>query len=76
MKITITGSLGNISKPLTKRLVQEGDRLTEISSDQERRPEIGALDAKAAIKDYYRNRPTLGNEKLEDFAKEFAQVYG
>jgi len=49
MKITITGSLGNISKPLTKELVQKGHQVTVISSRPERQSEIEALGAKAAI---------------------------
>jgi uncharacterized protein YbjT (DUF2867 family) len=49
MKITITGSLGNISKPLTKELVQKGHTVTVISSNAERQKEIEALGAKAAI---------------------------
>jgi uncharacterized protein YbjT (DUF2867 family) len=49
MKITITGSLGNISKPLTKELVQKGHSVTVISSKAERQKEIEALGAKAAI---------------------------
>ena len=27
------------------------------------------------MEDYYRHKPTLGKEKLTDFAKEFAAVY-
>ena len=49
MKITITGSLGNISKPLTKELVQKGHQVTVISSSPERKKDIEALGAKAAI---------------------------
>jgi len=49
MKITITGSLGNISKPLTKELVQKGYQVTVISSKPERQKEIEALGASAAI---------------------------
>jgi uncharacterized protein YbjT (DUF2867 family) len=49
MKITITGSLGNISKPLTKELVQKGHTVTVISSKPERQKDIEALGAKAAI---------------------------
>jgi NAD(P)H dehydrogenase (quinone) len=32
MKITVTGSLGNISKPLTEILVKAGHQVTVISS--------------------------------------------
>lgn len=49
MKITVTGSLGHISKPLTKELVQKGHSVTVISSNPERQKDIEALGAKAAI---------------------------
>ena len=49
MKIIVTGSLGNISKPLTKELVQKGHQVTVISSNPERLKEIEALGASAAI---------------------------
>ena len=49
MKIIVTGSLGNISKPLTKELVQKGHQVTVISSKSERQKDIEALGAKAAI---------------------------
>ncbi|MEY8759683.1 SDR family oxidoreductase [Chryseobacterium tongliaoense] len=49
MKIIVTGSLGNISKPLTKELIQKGHSVTVISSKQERQNEIEALGATAAI---------------------------
>ena len=49
MKIIVTGSLGNISKPLTKELVQKGHQVTVISSKPERQKEIEALGASAAI---------------------------
>ena len=49
MKIIITGSLGNVSKPLTKELIQKGHSVTVISSKAERQNEIEALGAKAAI---------------------------
>jgi uncharacterized protein YbjT (DUF2867 family) len=49
MKITITGSLGNISKPLTQELVQKGHQVTVISSSVEKQAEIEALGALAAI---------------------------
>ncbi len=49
MKIVVTGSLGNISKPLTKELVQKGHAVTVISSKAEKRKEIEALGATAAI---------------------------
>jgi uncharacterized protein YbjT (DUF2867 family) len=49
MKIIVTGSLGNISKPLTKKLVQKGHQVTVISSNPERQKDIEALGAKASI---------------------------
>ena len=49
MKIIVTGSLGNISKPLTKELVQKGHAVTVISSKPERQKDIEALGATAAI---------------------------
>ncbi len=49
MKIIVTGSLGNISKPLTKELVQKGHSVIVISSKAERQKEIETIGAKAAI---------------------------
>jgi uncharacterized protein YbjT (DUF2867 family) len=49
MKIVVTGSLGNISKPLTKELVQKGHSVTVVSSKPEKKLAIEALGAKAAI---------------------------
>jgi uncharacterized protein YbjT (DUF2867 family) len=49
MNIVITGSLGNIGKPLTKMLVQKGHSVTVISSKAEKIADIEALGAKAAI---------------------------
>src|SRR5258708_7742140 len=49
MKIIITGSLGNISKPLTQRLVGQGHVVTVISSNPGKTAAIEALDATAAI---------------------------
>lgn len=49
MKITITGSLGNISKPLAQELVQKGHQVTIITSDAEKQKTIEALGAKSAI---------------------------
>ena len=49
MKIIITGSLGNIGKPLTKELVAKGHSITVISSKAERQKDIEALGAKTAI---------------------------
>lgn len=49
MNIVLTGSLGNIGKPLTQELVQKGHSVTVISSNAERQKTIEALGAKAAI---------------------------
>ncbi|HTF21453.1 MAG TPA: NAD(P)H-binding protein [Chryseolinea sp.] len=49
MKITIGGSLGNIGKPLTQKLVTAGHKVTVISSQPARQQEIESLGAKAAI---------------------------
>ena len=49
MKITVTGSLGHISKPLAEELVKKGHTVTVISSKAERRKDIEAIGAKAAI---------------------------
>jgi uncharacterized protein YbjT (DUF2867 family) len=49
MKIVVTGSLGNISKPLTKELLQKGHSVTVISSKAERQKNIEEMGAKAAI---------------------------
>ena len=37
MKILVTGSLGNIGKPLTKELVAKGHTVTVVSSNPERK---------------------------------------
>jgi uncharacterized protein YbjT (DUF2867 family) len=49
MKVIVTGSIGNISKPLTKELVQKGHHVTVISSKLEKQTDIEALGATAAI---------------------------
>ena len=49
MKIIITGSLGNISKPLSKELIAKAHDVTIISSKADRQVEIEALGANAAI---------------------------
>lgn len=49
MNITISGSLGNIGRPLAKSLLNEGHQVTVISSRAERKQEIEQLGAKAAI---------------------------
>jgi uncharacterized protein YbjT (DUF2867 family) len=49
MKIVVTGSLGNISKPLIGMLIKQGHEVTVISSSVERKKEIEAIGAKPAI---------------------------
>src|SRR5579872_126962 len=49
MKITLTGSLGNISKPLAEILIKNGHEVTIISSDPKKQVSIEAMGAKAAI---------------------------
>jgi uncharacterized protein YbjT (DUF2867 family) len=49
MKVTVTGSLGNISKPLAHELVEKGHTVTVISSNKEKQTDIEALGATAAI---------------------------
>lgn len=49
MKIIITGSLGNVAKPLAEQLISENHDITIISSNESKRSEIESLGAKAAI---------------------------
>jgi len=49
MKIIVTGSLGNISKPLTKLLIAQGHAVTVVSSDSKKTADIENLGATAAI---------------------------
>lgn len=49
MKFVVTGSLGNISKPLTEKLVAAGHSVIVISSKAEKVAPIEALGAKAAV---------------------------
>jgi uncharacterized protein YbjT (DUF2867 family) len=49
MKITLTGSLGNISKPLAQQLIAAGHEITIISSSTDKTAAIEALGATAAI---------------------------
>ncbi|MDB5086454.1 MAG: NAD-dependent dehydratase [Mucilaginibacter sp.] len=49
MKITITGSLGNIGGPLTAQLVKAGHEVIVVSSSENKKAEIEALGATAAI---------------------------
>nr|WP_295865747.1 NAD(P)H-binding protein [uncultured Chitinophaga sp.] len=49
MNIIVTGSLGNISRPLTQQLVEKGHTVTVISSNPEKQAAIDAIGAVAAI---------------------------
>jgi len=49
MKIIITGSLGNVAKPLAQQLISEGHDITVISSNETKKDEIETLGAKASI---------------------------
>lgn len=49
MKIIVTGSLGHIGRPLASELVQKGHQVTVISSKSDKKAEIEALGANAAI---------------------------
>jgi uncharacterized protein YbjT (DUF2867 family) len=49
MKFIVTGSLGNVSKPLTKLLAEKGHNVTVVTSDGQKVGKIEALGAKAAI---------------------------
>lgn len=49
MKITTTGSLGNIAKPLVKKLIAAGHQVTVITSKDDRKAEIEALGARPAV---------------------------
>lgn len=49
MKIVLTGSLGNISKPLAEILVEQGHSVTVISSNADKQNDIESLGATAAI---------------------------
>lgn len=49
MKITTTGSLGNVAKPLVQDLIAAGHEVTVITTQAERKIEIEALGARAAI---------------------------
>lgn len=49
MKIILTGSLGNISKPLAEALVQQGHRVTVITHSPDKQAAIAALGATPAI---------------------------
>ena len=45
MKVIVTGSLGNISRPLTQKLIAQGHEVSVISSNAEKANEIKKLQA-------------------------------
>ena len=49
MRVVVTGSLGNISKPLTKELTEQGHQVIVISSNPDKQTAIETLGAHAAI---------------------------
>ena len=49
MKIIVTGSLGNISQPLTEILIIQGHTITVVSSDPNKQAAIEKLGAIPAI---------------------------
>ncbi|MBS0030872.1 NmrA family NAD(P)-binding protein [Chitinophaga sp. 22321] len=49
MKIVLTGSLGNISKPLAEILVKAGHQVTLISTNPDKQGQIQAIGAQPAI---------------------------
>ncbi len=49
MKITVSGSLGNIGQQLVKKLVAAGQTVTVITSNETRKKDIEALGVTAAI---------------------------
>lgn len=51
MKITVTGSLGYVSRPLVEKLVSKGHSVRVISSSKKKQEQIEALGAKAKIGD-------------------------
>jgi len=53
MKITVTGSLGNISKRLTEQLIQKGHAVTVITQNPDKASAIEALNAIPAVGSLY-----------------------
>ncbi len=49
MKITTTGSLGNVARPLVKQLIAAGHDVTVITTKNDKVNDIEALGAKAAV---------------------------
>ena len=52
MKYVVTGSLGNISKPLAERLIAAGHEVTVMSSNPEKAAEIEKLGAEIEAFDF------------------------
>jgi NAD(P)H dehydrogenase (quinone) len=88
MKIIVTGSTGNISKPLTKRLVDQGHTtIRYIGSEETTCNEAAKIIGTAVGKPWLKwvllsEKQMLQGlkmaklpEKLAEFAKEFAAVY-
>lgn len=55
MKIVVTGSLANISKPLAQELVQKGHSVTVVSRKAERIKDIETFFAKEFAAIYHQN---------------------
>ncbi|RXK81259.1 NAD(P)H-binding protein [Filimonas effusa] len=72
MNITISGSLGNIGRPLTKQLVAAGHTVTVISSNSDRKADIEALGARAAIGSV--SNASFLKQALNDAAAVFAMT--
>ena len=49
MKYVVTGSLGNVSKPLAEKLLAAGHDVTIVSSKSEKAAQFEAMGAEAAI---------------------------
>ncbi|RRG17609.1 hypothetical protein D3P96_06555 [Weissella viridescens] len=49
MQITLTGSLGHISRPVAEQLVADGHEVTIITRNEKRKADIEAMGAKAAV---------------------------
>lgn len=60
MKITVTGSLGNISRGLTQKLIAQGHEVSVISSNADKATDIKELQA----------TPLIGSVEDYDFVKE------
>jgi len=49
LRVVVTGSLGNVGKPLTQTLVEHGHQVTVISSKEDKKQEIRSLGANSAV---------------------------